>query len=70
MVLPEHFAHRKHKGLEKILVHRSRQIFVFGLLRRHKEDIELTILQMQDALTLARPIIAPAALNLNFQIEA
>jgi len=66
VVLPEHFAHRKHKGLEKILVHRSGRIFVFGLLQRHKEDNEFTILQMQDAFALARPIIAPAALILNF----
>ncbi len=29
---------------EVILVHRSRRIFVFGLLQRHKEDIEFTVL--------------------------
>jgi hypothetical protein len=42
---------------EVILVHRSRRILVFGLLKRHKEDIELTVFQMQDAFSLARPII-------------
>ncbi len=42
---------------EVILVHRSWRILVFGLLQSHKEDIELAILQMQDALPLTRPVI-------------
>ena len=42
---------------EVILVHRGGRVLVFGLLQRHKEGIELTVLQMQDALALARPIV-------------
>jgi hypothetical protein len=42
---------------EVVLIHRGGRIFVFGLLQRHKEDIELTVFQMQDAFALARPIV-------------
>jgi len=41
---------------EVILIHRGRRILVFGLLQRHKEDIEFTILQMQNTFSLARPV--------------
>ena len=42
---------------EVILVHRGRRVFVFGLLKRHKENIDLAVLKMQDAFALARPVV-------------
>ena len=40
-----------------VFIHCRWRILILGFLQRHKEDIVLTILQMQHTLTLTWPII-------------
>ncbi len=42
---------------EVVLVHRGGRVLVFGLLQRHEEHIELSVLQVQDAFALARSMV-------------